>query len=68
MRCIIDVIDQIVAVAPDLKDKLSSARDSILYSAPEMIPHQWQQVIIILTYYASDHPERAKIQKILSGS
>ena len=67
MRNLVDIIDQITEVAPDLKDRFSSLRSSVLYSAPEIMGLRWNKAALILNDFALDHPKKDKIAKIFSG-
>ena len=67
MRNIVEVIDQIIEVAPDLKDVIGSVRGSVMYAAPEMMPLWWDFVAERLNTFAHDHPKRDEIVAIFSG-
>ena len=67
MRNIVEVIDQIIEVAPDLKDALASVRGSAMYSAPERVPFWWDMAAERLNMVAHDHPKRDEIVAIFSG-
>ncbi len=67
MRDLLNIIDQIIKVAPDLKDEFDSLISSTRYSAPEVMPSRWAQAAEILTSCASDHPKSAEIATIFSG-
>ena len=68
MRNLVDIIDQITEVAPDLTDTFSSLRSSVLYSAPEIMSLRWNEAASILNDYALDHPKKDEIAKIFSGA
>lgn len=68
MRDLVDIIDKITNLAPDLKGKFASLRSSVLYSAPEIMPERWRMAAYILNSYASEHPNKNEIQKIFSGA
>ena len=68
MRNLVDIIDQITKVAPDLTDRFSSLRSSVLYSAPELMTSRWNEAALILNDFALDHPKKDEIAKIFSGA
>ena len=68
MRYLIDVIDQIIEIAPDLQDEFASLRESTLYTAPELMPMRWNMAATILNQRALNHPKRDAIAKIFSGT
>ncbi len=67
MRNLLKVIDQIIEVAPDLKDNFRSLKDSICYTAPELISDRWAQAADILNTNAWSHPKGKEIAAIFSG-
>ena len=38
MRNLVNTIDEIIKIAPDLDEVLKSTRESVLYASPEMHP------------------------------
>jgi hypothetical protein len=68
MRNLLDIIDQIIEVAPDLKDEFASLKKSVAYSAPELMGHRWRQAASILNKSAADHPKQNEIAKIFAGA
>ncbi len=68
MRNLIDIIDKIVEVAPDLEGVLRSTRKSVLYSAPEMMGLRWWETEAVLNSQAAKHPKADEIAKIFSGA
>ncbi len=68
MRNLINIIDQIIEVAPDLKDRFISLRSSTCYTAPELMGTRWNQAADILNSHALNHPQRERIDKIFSGT
>jgi hypothetical protein len=66
MRDIIKIIDQIVEVAPDLEFQFMDLKSSVMYSAPELYQSLWVRLISVLNSCAPDHPEKTRIQNILS--
>jgi len=51
MRALDQVIDQLLKVVPmgeDLHRMLKSQYDTVMYSAPELMPMRWRQVADIL--------------------
>ncbi len=67
MRDLLKIIDQIIEVAPDLKDNFKSLKDSILYTAPELIPMRWRQAALLLNHHTVGHPKNKEISAIFSG-
>jgi hypothetical protein len=67
MRDIIDVINEVEKVAPDLSRYFKSLKTSSLYTAPEIQIVLWNRFISLLNTYAGKHPEKLKIQEILFG-
>jgi hypothetical protein len=67
MRNLHEVIDQIVAVAPDLKDVLAGTRQSCVYQPPECQPELWNRAALVLNLNAAEHPKKAEIAAIFSG-
>jgi hypothetical protein len=67
MRNIINVIDSIIEIAPDLEKNLSSIRRSAQYAAPEAMTYWWNQLALELNYSAYKHAKEAKIGEIFSG-
>lgn len=67
MRNLTDVIDQIVEVAPDLEKHFTSLRETIMYSAPELMGLRWNTAAEILNDVATDHPMADQIAVIFSG-
>ena len=64
MRNLPDVIDQILAVAPDLEPCLSDAKSSAMYSSPEMEHFWWQEVSDVLNDHAESHSKAKEIAAI----
>jgi hypothetical protein len=67
MRQLHEVIDQILAIAPDLKDALAGTRSSCVYQPPECQPQLWDRAALVLNTNASEHPKRDEIAAIFSG-
>ena len=67
MRNLHEVLDQIVAVAPDLKDVLAGTRQSCVYQPPECHPELWDRAAVILNHHSSEHPKRDELMAIFSG-
>ena len=67
-RNLVEVIDEIVAVAPDLQEALASTRSSAEFTAPEMMARVWGQTATVLNRVALNHPKNAEIQKIFAGN
>lgn len=67
MRNIVEIIDQITDVAPDLQWCLKGARSSAMYSSPELMAHQWRNVADLLETHALEHPKREQIAAIFAG-
>lgn len=68
MRNLIDVINQIVSVAPDLEDEFRSLKSSVAYTAPEAMGLRWNQAAGILVRTAANHPKKDEIAKIFAGN
>ena len=66
-RDLVEVIDQILVVAPDLEPTLASVRSSVHLSAPEIMWQRWNKVAQILNENAMAHPKAEAIQLIFSG-
>ncbi len=67
MRDLLTIIDQIIEVAPELKDNFRSLKDSICYTAPELMSGRWAQAADILNTNAWSHPRGEEIAAIFSG-
>lgn len=67
MRNLVDVIDQLVAVAPELKDCLASVRSSALFAAPEIAYVHWNRAAEILSDNATTHPKADELRRIFAG-
>lgn len=67
MRNLIEVIDQITEVAPDLKELFTPLRLTCQYTAPELLGHRWDQAGLLLNKHALDHPKKKEIFEIFSG-
>lgn len=68
MRNLSEVLDRIMAVAPDLTDVLKGTRQSCVYQPPECQPELWNRAAIILNANAAEHPKRDELIAIFSGS
>lgn len=66
-RYLPDVIDELVAVAPDLESGLSPIKSSALYAAPELQGELWGRTFHYLNNYAGEHPKKPELAKIFSG-
>lgn len=60
-----EVIAQVQALAPDLREALESTRTSALYAAPEAMGIWWTQFVGILNEAFFDHPRQKEIRAIL---
>ena len=67
MRNLPEVIDAIVAVAPDLKEFLAGTRQSCLYQPPEAQRELWSRAAMVLNLNAATHPKKDEIAAIFSG-
>jgi hypothetical protein len=67
MRALSDVLDQILEVAPDLEIHFKPLKESIMYTAPEMMYLRWHAAMEILNDEATDHPKADQIAKIFGG-
>lgn len=61
------VLDAIMDVAPDLRDRLASTRQSCVYQPPEVQPELWNRAAEILNDCAHNHPKRSEIAAIFAG-
>jgi hypothetical protein len=68
MRQLHEVLDKILEVAPDLKDRLASTRQSCVYQPPEAQPELWSRAALILNQCAVEHPKAEEIKAIFNGS
>ena len=66
-RNLVKVVDEIVAIAPDIEDVLRGRRQSTLYTAPEIMHLRWNEVAAILNEVAVNHPKAEEIAAIFSG-
>lgn len=66
-RDLVDVIDAVVAVAPDLAPALEPVRQSALFTAPEQMWRRWHAAQTVLLANASEHPKRSEIEPIFTG-
>lgn len=64
MRNLIDVLNKIIAIAPEFEDKFKSVKESIGYTAPEAMGDRWMQAMLVLQAHATDHPKEAEILQI----
>lgn len=62
------IINSIVAVAPDLEPYFRSLRESVNYTAPELMGMRWGQASDILNEHAIDHEQQVAIGRIFSGT
>lgn len=67
MRNLLIVINQIIEIAPDLKDNFKSLKSSVLYTAPELMSERWQQAANILNDIALNHSKQKEINDIFSN-
>ena len=67
MRDLIEVIDRIIKVAPDLEPYFKSLKESIPYSSPEVIPYRWSEAAKILNKNALNHPQQKEIGDIFAA-
>lgn len=51
MRDLITIIDKMLEIAPEIKDKFSSLRESVKYTAPEKMILRWRECTEILIAY-----------------
>lgn len=66
-RDLIEVIDAIAAVAPDIGDALRTVRDSARYTAPELSAVRWREAMEIIAELAPAHPEGERVRAIWMG-
>ena len=67
MRNLRTVIDSIIAIAPELEPHFDYLKESIQYSAPEMMYMWWNEAAFILNDVADNHPKVNDIAAIFSG-
>lgn len=65
-RNLVEVLDKILAEAPDLEPHLRDLHTSAAYAAPEMMAYWWNQVALVLNREAMTHPKRQKLIQIFS--
>lgn len=61
------VLDAIMEVAQDLRDRLAGTRQSCVYQPPEVQTELWNRAAEILNSCAGDHPKRSEIAAIFAG-
>lgn len=66
-RSLVDVLDRMIAVAPDLEQHLKSVKSSATFAAPEMQPYWWQQAAVVLNQVAMQHEKAAQLMNIFAG-
>lgn len=64
---LVEVIDEIIACAPDLAGGLASLRSSVEVSSPEMLPFYWGEFAMTLSFIGSSHSKRAEFRRIITG-
>lgn len=62
-----DVINQVVAVDPELKPLFKDLLSRAGYAAPELAPALWTEFTAILNRNCMEHPKRDEIAAIVSG-
>jgi len=75
MRNLIDVLNRIIEIDPELEQHFRSLKVSIMYTAPEIMYVRWNQAAHILDAfgnfweeeYANPHPKAKEIAEIFSG-
>lgn len=67
MRSLVNVINALVEVAPDLKDVLASTQASASFAAPEMQSHWWNQCAVLLNQHAANHEKATELMAIFGG-
>ena len=67
MRNLVDVIDAILDVAPDLQSDFADIKSSAAFMAPEMATHWWRVTMDVLNTKAVDHPKNEEIRRIFNG-
>ena len=67
MRNLIEVIDKIIEVAPELEPHFRSLKSSVCYSSPEVMIFRWDEAAYILNTYALKHERKYEIAAIFSG-
>lgn len=67
MRNVIEIIEQIEAIAPDLVPHFERVKYNASYHAPEMARYDWFAAAKVLNEHAANNPKRDEIEKIFSG-
>lgn len=63
-----DVLDALLAEAPDLAAVIGGIRASVRYASPEAQGYWWHEAAAALNAGAADHPRRDRIARIFSGA
>jgi len=67
MRNLVDVINQIIAIAPDLEIPLRGSQHRLTFNAPEMSGDEWNQVAATLRMFCGrDHSKFEEVQRIFN--
>lgn len=67
-RNILEVINKIIEVAPELEKYFQSLKSSVLYTAPEVMPYRWAELSEIMNTYASNHPKLNELVEIVNNT
>lgn len=62
---LLQLVDKIEEIDPDLKKYLASFRNSITFAAPEMESFWFRELIDLLTSHALDHPKQDEIKIVI---
>lgn len=65
-RNLVEVIDSITKIAPDIEKNLLGVRQSAIYAAPESMYIWWNECADVLNESAGNHPRAEEIAKIFS--
>lgn len=68
-RSLVEVIDKLVAIAPELEEALRNVRESVAYASPENATLFWALAVEIMEERAGpDHPKYAQLCAAMNGT
>ncbi|MFA5314197.1 MAG: hypothetical protein WC375_12925 [Methanomassiliicoccales archaeon] len=66
-RNILEVMDKLEELEPELKDPFKSIRESVPYTAPEVMPTRWTQIANVLTIIIPpSHPKFTEVLELFN--
>ena len=68
VRRLADVLEAMIAEAPDIAAVIGGIRQSVKYAAPEMQYYWWNETAAALNAGAASHPKREQLERIFSGA